>query len=112
MMRCEWLICFAVCARCQVRYLTRLSELRQYNLDDQAIKQYFPLEVVTAGLLDIYQRTLGLVFEEVLAHHRAPHAVWHPHVQLFKVRNKDDDKLRGYFYLDLFPRDGKYGHAA
>ena len=92
-----------------VRYLTRLSELLKYKVDDQAIKQYFPHEVVTAGLLDIYQRTLGMQFEEVK---REAHSVWHPDVQLFRVKDKGSDKTRAFFYLDLFPREGKYGHAA
>jgi Zn-dependent oligopeptidase len=82
-----------------VRYLTRLSELKKYKVDDQKIKKYFPLSVVTTGLLDIYQRTLGFVFEEVAD--RAAHAVWHEDVQLFRVKDADSGKVRGYFYLDL-----------
>lgn len=93
-------------------FYTRLSELRKYKVDDQKIKQYFPIDIVTQGLLDIYQKTLCLKFEE--EKHRPAHAAWHEEVRLFKVFDMQtgSPKLMGYFYLDLYPREGKYGHAA
>ena len=40
-------------------------EEKEFNLDHQVIKEYFPLDVVTKGLLDIYQLLLQLKFEQV-----------------------------------------------
>ena len=37
---------------------------------------------------------------------------WHEEVELFKVQDAESKDIMGYFYLDLHPRDGKYGHAA
>jgi len=89
------------------RYFLRLVEEQDYEVDHEVLREYFPLEVVTEGLLGIYQELLGLEFEEV----RYPQA-WHEEVQMFAVKDGESKELMGYFYLDLFPRDGKYGHAA
>lgn len=40
----------------------------EFRLDEDKIKEYFPLEKVTTGMFDIYQRILGLKFEQVRAH--------------------------------------------
>ena len=37
---------------------------------------------------------------------------WYKEVELFKVQDAESKDILGYFYLDLHPRDGKYGHAA
>ena len=37
---------------------------------------------------------------------------WHPAVRLFRVVDVETKQKQGFFYLDLHPRDGKYGHAA
>lgn len=43
------------------RYYIRKAEELEFKVDYETVKQYFPLNVVTAGLLQIYQDLLGLM---------------------------------------------------
>lgn len=42
-----------------LRYYIRKAEELEFKVDYETVKQYFPLNVVTAGLLQIYQDLLG-----------------------------------------------------
>merc|ERR1719348_366088 len=88
------------------RYYMAMVEEKQYAVDQEKLKEYFPMEVVTAGLMDIYQRILGLTFTKVEGGE-----VWHDDVEQWKVDDAVTKENIGYFSLDLYPRDGKYGHA-
>lgn len=90
-----------------MRYYMNVVEEKNYAVDHNKLKEYFPLQIVTKGLLDIYQELLGLVFEKI----ESPQ-VWNEDIQMFSVKDTLSGDLIGYFYLDLFPREGKFGHAA
>lgn len=76
------------------------------ELDPEKIKEYFPSDRVIGGMLELFGNLLGISFEP------ADIPVWHPDVQAFKIVNKEDGALIAYFYMDLYPRPGKYKHAA
>jgi thimet oligopeptidase len=89
------------------RFYDNQLKKTKYSIDNEEIRQYFPLDVVTNGLMSTYQKLFDVKFEEL-----KPATAWHEDVQLFKVSDAKSGKLIGHFYLDLFPRPNKYGHAA
>jgi thimet oligopeptidase len=89
------------------RYYDNELKKTKYQVNPEEVREYFPLDVVTEGLMNTYQTLFGLRFREI-----KPANAWHEDVQLFEVRDAQDDRLVGHFYLDLFPRPNKYGHAA
>lgn len=84
------------------------NKFRKENLelDSEKIKEYFPSQVVIDGMLDLFGGVFGITFEPVDI------PVWHPDVKAFKIKDKATDALVAYFYMDLYPREGKYKHAA
>ncbi|KAI8087812.1 uncharacterized protein B0P05DRAFT_532363 [Gilbertella persicaria] len=91
-------------------YYQRIHLENEYSVDQEEIKKYFSLEKTIQKMLDIYEKVLGLKFARVPAEKAV---VWHPDVQLFECWDAVEDKsFSGYMYLDLFPRDNKYPHAA
>lgn len=104
------------------RYYDRLMLEKDFSLDQQKIAEYFPLSTTIEGMLKIFEELFGLVFIEIVGKDRDALAdggkgsdiVWHEDVQVFSVWDDEGEGsgFVGYLYLDLFPRDGKYGHAA
>ncbi|KAF2199206.1 zincin [Delitschia confertaspora ATCC 74209] len=104
------------------RYYDRLMLDRNFQLDEQKIAEYFPLQTTIAGMLKIFEELFGLAFVEIVGKDRdelsetgkGSDIVWHEDTQVFSVWDDESEGngFVGYLYLDLFPREGKYGHAA
>ncbi|EJD32446.1 zincin [Auricularia subglabra TFB-10046 SS5] len=95
-------------------YYDRLYVERTLDLDDTLIKEYFPVDVVVPTIMKVYQDLLGVDFV-ALSNDVEKGDVWHPEVQRFAVWEAgatDASGFIGYTYLDLYPREGKYSHAA
>jgi Zn-dependent oligopeptidase len=85
--------------------LTEAVRQERHGYDAQAARPFFEMSRVQRGVLDVTARLFGLEYRPVP---EAP--VWHPDVTCFDVL--DDGRAVGRFWLDLFPREGKYKHAA
>ncbi|HYW55094.1 MAG TPA: M3 family metallopeptidase [Candidatus Elarobacter sp.] len=89
----------------QTYYENQLRKTK-YAVDQNEIKQYFPVQHVVDSVLGIYQELLGVKFT------RASVPVWQAQVQAYDVADAASGRPLGRFYLDLFPRPGKYDHFA
>jgi thimet oligopeptidase len=86
-------------------YQERLRRAR-YAVDQEAMRRYFPTEKAIAYTMLVAQRLYGVKFRE------AKVSSWHPDVRYFDVLDGKSGRFIGGFYLDLYPREGKYNHAA
>lgn len=90
-----------------VAYYTNLLTKEKYSIDTDALRVYFPYDATLAGMFRIYESIFGVTFAEI-----QPPQVWFPDVKLYLVTDTATRAPLGLFYLDMFPRDGKYNHFA
>jgi thimet oligopeptidase len=91
------------------RYYHEKLMRTKYQVDQEKIKEYFPMEIVIDGMLKVYQELLGLNFREVPP---SEGKTWHPDVKLYEVSDSKTGIVISRFFMDLYPREGKYKHAA
>ncbi|MGC8534923.1 MAG: M3 family metallopeptidase [Rhizomicrobium sp.] len=94
---------FALTASDWRYYAERLRKVR-YDIDDNEIMPYLPLEAMIAAAFDAASRLFDLSFHE---RHDVP--VYHPDVRVFEVRRHNEPI--GLFYGDYFARSSKRGGA-
>lgn len=86
-------------------YYNKLRDER-YNVNDEQLRPYFPLEGVIKGVFGLATRLYGLRFTPI---NDAP--VWHPEVRVWRVTDDDGDREVGVLYADFFPRATKQSGA-
>ena len=91
----------------EIGYWAHRLKKEQFGFDPEILKEYFPLARVMEGMLGMYQELFGLTFTA-----DATIPVWHPDASAYRVNDAATGGQLGYFFLDLHPREGKYGHAA
>jgi thimet oligopeptidase len=89
------------------RYFSNQLKKEKYNVDAELLRVYFPYQRVLDGMFNIYQSIFGLKFERV-----EPPYKWIADLQLYAVSDAQTGEPLGLFYLDMFPREGKYHHFA
>ena len=86
-------------------YVSEKLKQAQLDLDEQAIKPYFPLEKVKAGIFEIAEKLFGLRFTK-----NDKIESYHKEVDVYEVYNKDNE-FYALLYTDFFPRPGKRNGA-
>jgi thimet oligopeptidase len=89
------------------RYYTNQRNKQNYDVDKEALRAYFPFQKVLDGMFNIYQNIFGLKFEKIVAPYK-----WIGDLQLYMVTDSGTGEPLGMFYLDMFPREGKFNHFA
>ena len=89
------------------RYYSNQIKKQKYNVDTEALRDFFPFQRVLEGMFNIYQSIFGLKFEKIAAPYK-----WIDDLQFYMVTDAATAEPLGMFYLDMFPREGKFNHFA
>jgi len=92
--------------RWDVPYYQEQLKRARYNVDQEALRAYFPTDASVAWVFAISAEMYGVKFVQA----KAP--LWHPSVRYYDVIDGKTGRFLSGIYLDLFPREGKYSHAA
>ena len=92
--------------RWDVNYYQERVRRSRYAIDPESLRRYFPTDKSIDFVLRISATLYGVRFREARV------AAWHPDVRYFDVLDAKTGRFLSGFYLDLFPREGKYNHAA
>lgn len=84
-------------------YSEKLREAR-YSISDEALRVYFPINKVLAGLFNLVNQLYGIEIHEL-----KDFDTWHPDVRLFAIQ--EQGKIIGRFFFDLYARPHKRGGA-
>jgi thimet oligopeptidase len=86
-------------------YRERLRE-RRYAIDQEELRKYFPTMPAVHWMLEVSELLYGVRFE------KADVPRWHEDVIYLDVLDAATGEMIGGIYLDLYPREAKYKHAA
>lgn len=89
-----------------VGYYANKARKELYPFDDDMVSEYFPVDAVMNGMFDLHEELFGISYREVDVD------VWDEDVLAIAVDDVETGKEMGVIYFDLYPRDGKYSHAA
>jgi thimet oligopeptidase len=77
----------------------------EFGVDTKRLRAYLPYRSVRNGLFALCEELFGIRFHPVVGD-----VLWHPTVEAYDVTL--EERSLGRFFLDLVPREGKFGHAA
>lgn len=107
----------------EVGYWAERQRQDDYDFDEEALRPYFPVDGVMAGMFEIASRLFGITIRKLDTIHLPPGAatgsngtdgaveVWHPECSFYEIHDSKSGAHLGSFYADWHPRESKRGGA-
>jgi len=88
-----------------VRFAFERLRSARFDLNDEELRPWFPMDRVQNGMFEMAQRLFGVEIRPAGAD-----GAWHPDVEVYDVVDMDGRRI-GTFYTDWYPREDKRGGA-
>jgi oligopeptidase A len=109
----------------EVGYWAERQRQEDYDFDEEALRPYFPVDVVMTGMFEIASRLFGITIRKLDTTYippgadapalsndeTAPVEVWHPECAFYEIHDSATGCHLGSFYADWHPRESKRGGA-
>ena len=108
----------------EAAYWAERQRQENYDLDDEALRPYFPVAGVMSGMFEIASRLFGISIKQLdticpgadsspstIQNPESKIEVWHPEVSFYEIHDSLSAAHLGSFYADWHPRESKRGGA-
>jgi thimet oligopeptidase len=92
--------------RWDATFYSERVKLQKFSVDQNAFRPYFPPQASLEFSMRIIEKLMGVKYQ------RITNKLWHEEAQTYVVSDAASGKPIAQMYVDLYPRDGKYNHAA
>lgn len=92
--------------RWDATFYSERVKLQKFSVDQNAFRAYFPPQASLEFSMRIIEKLMGVKYT------RIDNKLWHDEAQTYVVSDAASGQPIAQMYVDLYPREGKYNHAA
>jgi len=93
--------------RWDTSYYSERVKRDRYSVDQNQFRPYFPPQESLALVMRMIEKVMGVRYTRVTGV-----TLWHPDAQAYVARDVKTGRPLATLYVDPYPREGKYNHAA